>query len=90
MKEIWTNILQRLGSAWWVEVITENPHCTYYFGPFASSGEASRSQAGYLEDLTQEGALNIKAVVKQCRPKQKQLTIYDEKEPVVSRATVFG
>jgi hypothetical protein len=88
MKETWTNFLQMLGFAWWVEIVTENPHCTYYFGPFASEGEASLSQAGYLEDLTQEGALNIKAVVKQCRP--KQLTIYDEKEPVMSRAAVFG
>lgn len=87
MKETWTNILQTLGVAWWVEVVTENPHCTYYFGPFASSGEASLAQAGYIEDLTQEGALDIKAVVKRCKP--EQLTIYDEKESVVREAAVF-
>ena len=87
MKETWTNILQALGVAWWVEVVTENPHCTYYFGPFASSSEATLAQPGYIEDLTQEGALNIKAVVKRCKP--EQLTIYDEKEPAVREAAVF-
>lgn len=90
MKEIWTNILQTLGVAWWVEVVTENPQCTYYFGPFASSGEANLAQPGYLEDLTQEGALNIKAVVKRCKP--ERLTIYEDEdeESVVQRAAVFS
>jgi len=41
---------------WWVEIATEAPHCTYYFGPFNSVGEAQLNQRGYIEDLQQEGA----------------------------------
>jgi Domain of unknown function (DUF1816) len=76
MKEIWTNILKSLGQAWWVEIITESPHCTYYFGPFLSESEAAMHQPGYIEDLEQEGAQNIRVQIKRCKP--DKLTIYDE------------
>ncbi|HIK56918.1 MAG TPA: DUF1816 domain-containing protein [Synechococcales cyanobacterium M55_K2018_004] len=68
MKETWTTVLQALGLAWWVEVTTAVPHCTYYFGPFASAAEAEGAKAGYVEDLEQEGAIDIQANVKRCRP----------------------
>jgi Domain of unknown function (DUF1816) len=76
MNEIWANVLNTVGLAWWVEVVTENPHCTYYFGPFANNQEADTAKGGYIEDLEQEGAQNIKVVVKRCKP--DNLTIYDE------------
>lgn len=76
MKELWTNLLHTLGQAWWVEVSTENPHCTYYFGPFSSDGEAESEKAGYVEDLEREGAQGIKVVIKRCKP--SQLTISDD------------
>lgn len=78
MKEIWTNILENLGFAWWVEVVTDNPHCTYYFGPFASASEAETHKPGYIEDLEKEGAQNIRATIKRCKP--SQLTVYDDKD----------
>lgn len=68
MKEIWVTILEALGQAWWVEVITEAPRCTYYFGPFASASEAEAARGGYVEDLAQENAQNIQAIVKRCKP----------------------
>lgn len=64
--------------AWWVEVTTRQPNCTYYFGPFADSHEAQQSQAGYIQDLRQEGPQEIAAEVKWCRP--QQLTICQEEE----------
>jgi hypothetical protein len=76
MKELWTNLLHTLGQAWWVEISTENPHCTYYFGPFSSDGEAESERAGYVEDLEKEGAQGIKVTIKRCKP--SQLTIGDD------------
>jgi hypothetical protein len=70
MKEIWTNILQTLGLAWWVEVRTEVPRCTYYFGPFVSFGEAASTKGGYIEDLEQEAAQGIQVVIKRCKPQK--------------------
>jgi hypothetical protein len=53
---------------WWAEVTTENPSCVYYFGPFDSSQEAAAHQDGYVEDLHNEGAINIKIELKQSQP----------------------
>jgi hypothetical protein len=64
---------------WWVEVNTTVPHITYYFGPFNSEKEAKFSRTGYVEDLYQEEARDIVALVKQCQP--DILTIFhDEAE----------
>lgn len=63
---------------WWVEVTTRQPDCTYYFGPFTDSQEAQQSQAGYVQDLRQEGPQEITAEIKWCRP--QQLTICQEEE----------
>lgn len=86
MKEIWTDILQTLGQAWWVEVGTETPQCTYYFGPFSSHEEAQEEAPGYLEDLTLEGAQGINTEVKRCKP--SQLTIYDESRDFIKNGAV--
>lgn len=63
-------------SQWWLEVATESPVCTYYFGPFDSSLEAESSQSDYLRDLAAEGATIISIKVEQCQP--PQLTIFAE------------
>jgi Domain of unknown function (DUF1816) len=76
MKEIWINVLESLGLAWWVEVVTSNPACTYYFGPFRSSQSAKAAKPGYVEDLEQEGAQGFQIVVKRCKP--THLTIFEE------------
>lgn len=76
MKELWINLLQLAGRAWWVEVSTDAPHCVYYFGPFSNNSEAEAARPGYVEDLEQEGAQGIKVAVKQCKP--DKLTIDDE------------
>ncbi len=76
MKEFLISILHFFGRAWWVEVVTDNPRCTYYFGPFISSQEAHAAKAGYIEDLEHESANGIKVVVKRCKP--GNLTICDD------------
>ncbi|WP_234017338.1 DUF1816 domain-containing protein [Nostoc sp. 'Lobaria pulmonaria (5183) cyanobiont'] len=59
---------------------TAVPHCTYYFGPFESEKEAQFSRSGYVEDLYQEEARDIIALVKQCQP--DVLTIFQDKAEV--------
>ena len=85
MKEIWISVLGAIGLAWWVEIVTDVPRCTYYFGPFFNSKEAEQAKAGYVEDLEQEGAQGIKIVVKRCKP--SNLTIFDDFSEVSGRAT---
>lgn len=75
-KEIFTNVLSFSGLAYWVEIVTDNPRCTYYFGPFVSTQEADEIKAGYIEDLEGESAKIISVKVKRCQP--NNLTICDE------------
>jgi hypothetical protein len=76
IQDLWSNALHLLGQAWWVEITTETPACTYYFGPFATAVEADAAKGGYVEDLEGESAQGIQVVVKRCKP--TQLTIEGE------------
>jgi hypothetical protein len=84
------NFLSRLfdnlfgqSKAWWVEIKTSQPACTYYFGPFDSEVEAGMAKGGYIEDLEQEGAQNIQTSVRLCSDPDP-LTITDEWDTPVS------
>jgi hypothetical protein len=68
MKELIISCLDFLGLAWWVEITTAQPRCTYYFGPFASSDQAHSAKSGYIEDLEKENAQGISVIVKRCKP----------------------
>jgi hypothetical protein len=76
MKEVLIKILQFLGLAFWVEIVTDKPRCTYYFGPFVSEKEAYAAKGGYVEDLENEGTQGISVSIKRCKP--ANLTIFDE------------
>lgn len=67
---------QKEGYAWWVQIETQKPGCTYYFGPFDSSDEARSHQAGYVEDLQGEGAKVSSPTVRWCKP--NYLTVCQE------------
>jgi Domain of unknown function (DUF1816) len=75
ISEIWTDVLDVVGQAWWVEVLTTQPRCTYYFGPFADANQATVATVGYIEDLESESAQGIRSQVKRCKP--AQLTVCD-------------
>jgi Domain of unknown function (DUF1816) len=66
--EIWTDILNFTGQAWWIKILTIQPNCTYYFGPFACKKEADIAITGYVEDLESELAQGIQTQVKRCKP----------------------
>ena len=78
LKELWVSLLNLLGLSWWVEIVTETPRCTYYFGPFASKKEAEAAKVGYIEDLELEGAQGLAYAVKRCKP--VDLTVYEDLE----------
>lgn len=40
MKEFLISSLNLFGLAYWIEIVTETPQCTYYFGPFLTEQEA--------------------------------------------------
>ena len=81
MKNIFSQLFGSLfGSdkAWWIEVKTAEPACTYYFGPFEMEQEAELAKKGYLEDLEQEGAKVVTASIMPLDEPPQQLTVYDE------------
>ncbi|MEG3440369.1 DUF1816 domain-containing protein [Pannus brasiliensis CCIBt3594] len=78
MKEFLLALLEWLGLAYWVEIKTDYPRCTYYFGPFWSNAEAETARSGYLDDVQAEGAQGVKCEIKRCKP--SNLTVFDEKE----------
>lgn len=63
--------------AWWVEIATAAPRCTYYFGPFECENSAKLARGGYVEDLESEGARGIVVRVKKCQPRQLTLELED-------------
>lgn len=68
--------LEKMGMAWWIEIITQEPRCIYYFGSFARANEAKLLLGGYIEDLEQEGAQIIAVDIKRGQP--SELTIFED------------
>ncbi|MEG4172919.1 MULTISPECIES: DUF1816 domain-containing protein [unclassified Microcoleus] len=50
---------------WWVEVDTDSPKGTYYFGPYDSRQEASDNSNNYIRDLENKGSKKISINIKQ-------------------------
>ncbi len=80
MKEQMLEFLNTIGLAYWAEIVTDYPRCTYYFGPFYSKEDAEVAKNGYIDDLESEGAKGILVVIKRCKP--SSLTVFDEKEEI--------
>ncbi|MDJ0620305.1 MAG: DUF1816 domain-containing protein [Calothrix sp. MO_192.B10] len=83
IKESLTSTFQNFGLAWWVEIATQDPRCTYYFGPFLNATEAQTASQGYVEDLEMEGAQGIVVNVKKCKP--EHLTIAEDLGELIDR-----
>lgn len=84
MANLWLNMVQTLGLAWWIEVKTDD--CTYFFGPFTNQNDAAAAQAGYIEDLEQDGESNIQARLIKGKP--RQLTVEEEPENTVKNPAI--
>lgn len=68
LKSYIADLFNRLGLAWWVEIKTSYPNCTYFFGPFHSRQEAAAAISGYVEDLEAEHAQGIVTTIQRVRP----------------------
>ncbi len=77
MQDFLTSFLNLTGLAWWIEVRTENPSCTYYFGPFVHEQEALNEKSGFIADLEGEGAVCTLVRVQRCK-QPVQLTVLHE------------
>lgn len=76
LQQLFTGFVKQVNTAWWIEIKTTQPRCTYYFGPFETEVEAKEAYPGYVEDLNGEGATGIVVIIKRCHP--KVLTICEE------------
>lgn len=74
MKNFLSGLFGLFSSQWWVKITTVEPNCVYYFGPFEDEDEAVQAKPGYVEDLEQEGALQIQTSL-QSGSEPKELTI---------------
>ncbi len=74
MKNIFNKLKGMFAQDWWIEISTDLPHCIYYFGPFENEVEAIEAEAGYVEDLKQEGVVIIQVTMMK-RPTPEQLTV---------------
>lgn len=73
-----TSDLEKTQESWWVEIITEKPDCTYYFGPFVQAEEAQQAKQGYLADIEKARPQVITVKIKQCQP--EALTVQADKD----------
>ena len=55
---------------WWVIITTEQPNYKYAFGPFDQRREAVANQSGYVKDLYDEGATQIKSTIRWYQPQE--------------------
>ena len=86
IQDIWSSALHLVGQAWWVEITTARPHCTYYFGPFTSAVEADAAKVGYVEDLEGESAQGIQVAIKRCKPVQMTIDYEENGQDVYNSA----
>tara|TARA_Y200000002_G_scaffold255652_1_gene212106 strand:- start:817 stop:1065 length:249 start_codon:yes stop_codon:yes gene_type:complete len=54
------NFGNKLGLAWWAKVETETPSATYWYGPFLTKRSLSENLEIFLNDLSEEGSVDIK------------------------------
>lgn len=67
--DVRTNTVNSYRQAWWIEIFTAQPKCTYYFGPFAGAWEAEVASIGFVEDLENEFAQGIQMQIdRRCQP----------------------
>ena len=74
MKNLIRNFGNKLGLAWWAKVETEKPFTIYWYGPFLTKSGLNKNLKDFLNDLTEEGSINIKHSIIRCN-KEEPLTV---------------
>ena len=68
------NFGNKLGLAWWAKVETESPVATYWYGPFLTKKSLKENLISFIDDLAEEGSVNIKHSIVRCK-KEEPLTL---------------
>ena len=68
------NFGNKLGLAWWAKIETEQPNTTYWYGPFITKRSLKENMTPFIEDLSDEGSINIKYSLVRCK-KEEPLTL---------------
>ena len=64
----------KFGLAWWAKIESEKPLSTYWYGPFLTKRSLKANLISFIEDLQNEGSVNIKHNIVRCK-KEEPLTI---------------
>ena len=64
----------KFGLAWWAKIESEKPISTYWYGPFLTKRSLKANLVNFIEDLADEGSINIKHNIVRCK-KEEPLTI---------------
>ena len=67
------NFGNKLGLAWWAKIETDQPSCTYWFGPFITKRSLKENMPSFIKELTDEGSADIKHSLVRCK-KEEPLT----------------
>ena len=65
----------KFGLAWWAEIEAEKPISKYWYGPFLTKRSLKANLVSFINDLQDEGTVNIKHNIVRCK-KEEPLTIY--------------
>ena len=68
------NFGNKIGLAWWAKIETDNPHATYWYGPFLTKRSLKQNLVSFVTDLSNEGSINIKQSIVRCK-KEEPLTV---------------
>ena len=68
------NFGNKLGLAWWAKVETDQPSFTYWYGPFITKRSLKENLSPFINDLSDEGCINIKHTLIRCK-KEEPLTV---------------
>ena len=68
------NFGNKLGLAWWAKIETEQPDTTYWYGPFITKRSLQENMSAFINDLADEGFINIKHSLVRCN-KEEPLTV---------------
>jgi len=69
-KKLIRNFGNKLGLAFWAKVETENPTATYWYGPFLTKRSLNKNLEKFINDLTEEGSMDIKHSIVRCKRKE--------------------
>ena len=68
------NFGNKLGLTWWAKIDTDQPRTTYWYGPFITKRSLEENMKSFIEDLSDEGSINIQHTLVRCK-REEPLTI---------------